>query len=140
MFKFRFFSLVIISMMLILGLSAGSVLAKTGSVKVDSDNLCDPDREDHTITTNTLYIWLNLSNKNASNPGTVCARFVNHDTGDEVDIQVTFEPVCVSGNPRFFLATVDISALADGSITMIVYDDNTCDGNSIGGDTFELSS
>ena len=49
MFKFRCFSLVVIALMLILGLSASSALSKPNSVKVDSDDLCQKDREDNEI-------------------------------------------------------------------------------------------
>ena len=149
MFKFRFFSLVVISMMLILGLSAGSVLAKTGGVKVDDDQNCNsPDKEDNTITASPFYIWLNLSNKNASNPGTVCVEFDNHDTGQDLFVDVIFAvpaaPPCTKPYPIWFVASVDAGGLGidDGDITVTVYDapcPPTAANNVISGDTFELN-
>jgi len=65
MFKFRFFSLVVISMMLIVGLSASSVLAKPGGVKVDEDAECDDsDRETNYNPDGcdgTAFLWLSIA-------------------------------------------------------------------------------
>ena len=146
MFKFRFFSLVVISMMLIVGLAASSVLAKTGGVKVDADGTCDQDREDRTISGNTLCIWLNLSNKNAPNPSPVCLEFVNHDTQPQTVSTlngVNFaNPNCTDTNAAYLKVCIDITDEAvfpDGDYTMQVFDNDDCvNGPNISGDTFEL--
>jgi aminopeptidase N len=61
MFKFRFFSLVVISMMLILGFVATPLLADSGGIKVDDDSVCaDVDRETNLLSNSaTAYVWLN---------------------------------------------------------------------------------
>src|SRR3990172_5195397 len=98
MFKFRFFSLVVISMMLIFGLSASSVLAKPGGVKVDDDKDCtDPDREENfnpdidsgvTIDEDLCEanLWVNLS--------------TNHFCGGPLDFEI-------SCNDGTFVSTAD---------------------------------
>ena len=61
MFKFRFLSLVVISMMLILGFVATPLLADSGGIKVDDDLVCsDVDRETNFLASGvTAYVWLN---------------------------------------------------------------------------------
>ena len=62
MFKFRFFSLVVISMMLILGLSAVPVFADSGGIKVDDDNNCfEPNKQANFLCAGgaCATLWLN---------------------------------------------------------------------------------
>jgi hypothetical protein len=146
--KFHFFSLVVISMMLVLGWSAGSALAKTGGVKVDADGTCDQDREENDISGDQLCIWLNLSSKNAENPSPVCVEFFNHDTDTETTVpDVEFDlSGCTDTSATYYLVCLDIGPpppasaldLADGAYSIKVFENNDCEGNSIGGDTFEL--
>src|SRR3989304_8453453 len=83
MFKFRFFSLVVISMMLVVGLAASSVLAKPNSVKVDSDDICNPDREDNEITGTDIWVWLNINSTQGCSSGgcTLCYELIRHSDG-----------------------------------------------------------
>src|SRR3990172_5081088 len=102
MFKFRFFSLVVISMMLIFGLSASSVLAKPTSIKVDSDNDCEgeksADKEDNQICNiSEIYVWLSGNTNSpqfsdcADGTCTLCYELIRHsDGGVECDGDLVF--------------------------------------------------
>ena len=154
MFKFRFFSLVVISMMLIVGLSAGSVFAKPNSIKVDSDGVCaDADKEDNEICNiNEIFVWLNINTNSpqaqavdcADGACTLCYELIRHsDGGTECDDGLDFAGAC-GGRPNYLKVDLDADCLGDGGdlandlYTLIVFNCGT--GKAIGADTFSIET
>ena len=153
MFKFRFLSLVVITMMLILGLSASSVLAKPSGIKVDSDQSCNSDREDNQIcNTSGIWVWLNINTNSpqaqavdcADGACTLCYELIRHsDGGTECGDGLDFAGAC-GGRPNYLKVDFDADCvgeggdLADDLYTLIVFNCGT--GKAIGADTFSIET
>ena len=147
MFKFRFFGLVVISMMLIVGLSAGSVFAKPNSIKVDSDGVCaDADKEDNEICNiNEIFVWLNINTNSPlsdCNDGacTLCFELIRHsDGGTECSDGLEFAPDTCSGRPDYLIVDLiaECGGLPDDLYTLIV-DDCGNPAKTIGADSFSV--
>ena len=143
MFKFRFFGLVVISMMLIFGLSAGSALAKPNSVKVDSDPDCDPDREDNEITTDNIWVWLNINSAlGCPNSGcTRCIELIEHNGGTVVcSGGLVFADDGCASRPEYLRAFLNdlCGVLANDLYTLLVHTSSSCASKLLGADSFSV--
>src|SRR3989304_395846 len=145
MFKFRFFSLVVISMMLIVGLAASSVLAKPGSVKVDSDDDCIADKEDNEITTDDIWVWMNI---NTSSPQgctdagcTKCIDLIQHSDGTTACTgSLVFADDGCDNRPDYLIAYLnDLCGVLDPDLyTLLVHSTNNCNSKLLGADSFSV--
>jgi len=147
MFKFRFFSLVVISMMLIVGLAASSVLAKPSGIKVDSDESCNADREDNEIcNTSGIWVWLNINTNSPlsdckDGACTLCFELIRHsDGGTECSDGLDFAAdQCPDRRPTYLIVDLidECGGLPDDLYTLIV-DDCGNPAKTIGADSFSV--